>query len=444
VYKIPSGPQGLTRSRTNLGDTEVGEQKAPGTSRTPDEEHLDLETGGAGLFIDQVGGSVADTEVPEPVGGDREGHGFGTDVEREDLTGDDPSDGSPCGGEEGDVDADEGDQNLLSGDVGGRDSDANDGDHEFANAHSDGTDQEQPPTTESFDTPHAGESHEHVDDINGNGDQEGAGNTGVLEEDGTVVENEVDTGELLPALNEDTGEGAEADFVVGCAETVKVRRLAQLLLLLVGSANLFEFGPELRMIGREGDETGEGMGSIFVALLLDEPPGGLREEDHTDSEDEAPDELEGDGDLPRCTSDHVLGAVVDDGGDEKTDGDCPLVTGDDGTTVLIVGVSDGGAMTEMASQKMKENLPDPLRGTLGLVHGDQHGNHSDTPTGENTTHDEERNGRGSGLHCDSGPEDDDGKDDRPPPTEEICGGGGKEGTEEGTSRQYGDDEGLLG
>ena len=102
---------------TNLGDAEVGEQEAPGTSRSPDEEHLDFEAGGAGLFVDQVGGSVTDTEVPEPVGGDREGHGFGTDVEREDLTGDDPSDGPPCGGEEGDIDTDEGDQNLLSGGV---------------------------------------------------------------------------------------------------------------------------------------------------------------------------------------------------------------------------------------------------------------------------------------------------------------------------------------
>jgi len=92
---------------------------------------------------------------------------------------------------------------------------------------------------------------------------------------------------------------------------------------------------------------------------------------------------------------------------------------------------------------MKGNLPDPLRGALGLVHGDQHGNHSDAPTGEDATHDEERDRGGSGLQGDTGPEDDDREDDGPPPTEEIRGGGGKEGTEEGTGRQYGDDEGLL-
>jgi len=129
-------------SRTNLGNAEVGEQEAAGTGRSPDEEHLDLETSRAGLLVDQVGSSVTDTKVPEPVGGDGEGHGLGTDIEREDLTGDDPGDGTPRGGEEGDVDTDEGDQNLLSGGVGGRDGDTDDGDHELANAHSDGTDQE--------------------------------------------------------------------------------------------------------------------------------------------------------------------------------------------------------------------------------------------------------------------------------------------------------------
>ena len=87
------------------------------------------------------------------------------------------------------------------------------------------------------------------------------------------------------------------------------------------------------MIGREGDETGESTGGILVALLLDEPSGRLGEEDHTDGEDETPNELETDGDLPRSPSGLVFGAVVDDPGDENTNGDRPLVTGDDGTTV---------------------------------------------------------------------------------------------------------------
>ena len=239
----------------SLGDAEVGEQEAYGTGGSPDEEHLHLQTSRPGPFIDQVGGSVTDAEVPEPVGGDGEGHGLGTDVERENLAGDDPGDGTPRGGEEGDVDAHESDQNLLSRHVLGRDRDTDDGDQVLANAHANGTDQQQPPATEPLNTPHARESHEDVDDVRGDRDQERVGNTGVLEEHGTVVEDEVDACELLTSLDEDAGEGTEKNFVVGGTETVEVRGLAQLRLVPEGNTDLVEFGLELGMVGREGDET---------------------------------------------------------------------------------------------------------------------------------------------------------------------------------------------
>jgi hypothetical protein len=325
--------RGEKESKTNLGNAEVGEQEAPGAGRSPDEEHLDLETGRAGGFVDQVRGGVTDGEVPEPVGGNGEGHGLGTDVEREDFTGDDPCNGTPGGGEEGDVDADESDQNLLPGQVLGRNRDTDDGDQVLANAHAEGTNQQQSPTTKPLHAPHAGESHEHVDDVGGDGDQERIGNTRVLEKDGTVVENEVDTGELLPSLDEDTSEGTEEDFVVGDAEAVDVGSLAQLLLVEVGNTDLVEFGLELGMVRRKGDESGERMGSVVVALLLDEPSRRLGEEDHTDGENETPNELESDGELPRRMVGPVLGGIVDDTGEEKTDGDRPLVTGDDCATV---------------------------------------------------------------------------------------------------------------
>jgi len=79
------------------------------------------------------------------------------------------------------------------------------------------------------------------------------------------------------------------------------------------------------MIRRKGDETRESTGGIFFAFLLDEPSRRLGEEDHANSEDGTPNELESDGDLPRSTRGLVLGAVVDDRGEEKTDGNRPLV-----------------------------------------------------------------------------------------------------------------------
>jgi hypothetical protein len=51
---------------------------------------------------------------------------------------------------------------------------------------------------------------------------------------------------------------------------------------------------------------------------------------------------------------------------------------------------------------------------------DQRGNHSDAPTGEDTTYDEEGNSGNIGLHVNLSREDEDSKDDGPLPTEEIC------------------------
>jgi len=42
---------------------------------------------------------ITNTEVPQPVAGDGEGHGLGTDLERENLSGDDPGNWTPCGRE---------------------------------------------------------------------------------------------------------------------------------------------------------------------------------------------------------------------------------------------------------------------------------------------------------------------------------------------------------
>jgi hypothetical protein len=45
---------------------------------------------------------------------------------------------------------------------------------------------------------------------------------GVLEEGGAVVENEVDTSELLPSLEGNRGPGPHADAVASVAEAIEV------------------------------------------------------------------------------------------------------------------------------------------------------------------------------------------------------------------------------
>lgn len=92
-----------------LRDTEIREQETTNAHRAPDEEHFGAEIGcfdacwaRSGL-IDEIGCSVADSEIPEPVGSGREGHGFGTDLQGVNLAGDHPSNGTPGGGEEADI-----------------------------------------------------------------------------------------------------------------------------------------------------------------------------------------------------------------------------------------------------------------------------------------------------------------------------------------------------
>ena len=83
---------------------------------------------------------IADTEVPEPVGRGGHGHGFSADVEREDLAGDDPSNGTPGGGEESDVDTDESNKCLLTGLILNGDGDTDDSHKVLADAHADSAD----------------------------------------------------------------------------------------------------------------------------------------------------------------------------------------------------------------------------------------------------------------------------------------------------------------
>ena len=76
----------------------------------------------------------------------------------------------------------------------------------------------------------------------------------------------------------------------------------------------------------------------------------------------------------------IFGRIVENVGEEDTNGNSELVTSDDGTT-------------------------DPLGGALGLIHRDQSGDQTDTETGKHTTDDEERKFSGCGLESDTEGED---------------------------------------
>ena len=76
----------------------------------------------------------------------------------------------------------------------------------------------------------------------------------------------------------------------------------------------------------------------------------------------------------------VFGGVVEDVGEEETNGDPKLV-------------------------KTNHGPPNPLGGTFGLIHRDQSGNQADTDTSPDTANDKDRDGSCSGLQCDTDGED---------------------------------------
>lgn len=145
--------------------------------------------------------------VPQPVGSSGESNTTGADRQREDLANDNPSTRAPGGGEEEDEDGNEGDLGIDSRDVVGNgvsdgigvglveaDGDTDDGNEELADEHTKGTPHEERATADLLNSVEGDGGGADVDEGEDEGDQEDVGDgTGGLQEDGRVVEDEVNT-----------------------------------------------------------------------------------------------------------------------------------------------------------------------------------------------------------------------------------------------------------
>lgn len=185
-------------------DQDISVDEAGSAEGTPEEEDLSTEIGLALVLAEEVRSDDSDDAVPEPVGGGGETDTAGSDGQGEDLTDENPGTGTPGGGEEGDVDADEGDH---GGDGGGvvlletAGSDTDDGDDEFTDQHTQGTPDEDGTTTEALNDVEGDRGGADVDKSGDKTDEERvADRAECLEESGTEVEDEVDTGPLLHHL----------------------------------------------------------------------------------------------------------------------------------------------------------------------------------------------------------------------------------------------------
>jgi len=282
-----------------LGDEEVGEEQASETGATPDEEHLGAEVGITGAGVDEEGGSIADGPVHEPVASSGEGDTLATDVEREDFANDDPSDRSPCRGEEGNVDAHEGNNSLLTRVVVLGKGYTEDGDEVLANTHASSADYEKFSSADTINGEDTGDSHADVDDVGSNGGQEGVLNTRCGEEGCAVVEDEVDTGELLPCLESHSAEGTEQNLVLTHSEAISPRGITDLLFDSQIILDVLHFLSDFRVITRNASQALERLGSRLIFTSFQVPAGRLGKIEKTAGEDEGPDELNRDGDLVR-------------------------------------------------------------------------------------------------------------------------------------------------
>ena len=185
----------LKRKSLGLRDEEVGVNEADSAERAPDEEHLRTKV--ALVLADHVGGNDRDDAVPEPVRGGRETDTTGSNRDREDFTDDNPSTWSPGGSEEEDVDADEGDEGTGSVRIVGKG--GSDGtDDELADDHAESAPDKDGAATETLDSPEGDGGGADVHDGEDQGHEEGVLDcVERLEEDGRVVEDEVDTRPLL-------------------------------------------------------------------------------------------------------------------------------------------------------------------------------------------------------------------------------------------------------
>lgn len=400
-----------------LVDHAPDEEDADEAASAPDEEDLCAHVGVARAVVDHVRGGVSNGEVEEPVAGGGHGERLGTDLEREDLTSNDPGNWTPRAGEEEDVDADECDQGLLGSQVLNTSDSTGNSDDELADSHTDGTEEEEVAATPLLDEVETWKGGGDVDARGNHSDNKGVLDTRVLEEGSTIVEDEVDTSELLKRLERTTSCKTLSKVTT---EAVGVGGLAERQLVLVVGSDLSQLLNEGRVVNVEAAKGRERLGSPFWATLLDEPTRSLGKPDATSEEDNGPGELDSNGNAVRASVVPVLGGIVDDGSKQKTNGDGKLVATDNGTT-------------------------DPLGGSLGLVERNGGRDHTDSVTSEETTSNKQGDISSNGLENNTKTEDNVAGNETKATTEEIGSRGGSQGTEKGTSREDRDNErGLVG
>ena len=167
--------------------------------------------------------------------------------------------------------ADEGDESLLGGFVGGW-LETNSSNDKLADSHTNGSEEQELSSAPSINQVQTGESGGDVDARGDQTDGETVGDTRVLEEGSSVVEDEVDTSQLLKSLKTTTGGETLAKVAL---EAVDVAGLSEGQFILVIGSDFSQLGLDSGVIDVKTSQFGERASGFFVLALLDVGSGGL-------------------------------------------------------------------------------------------------------------------------------------------------------------------------
>lgn len=144
-----------------------------------------------------------------------------------------------------------------------------------------------------------------------------------------ILTDKVHTRQLLQSLHSTTRGKTLAQ---GSAQNLDIRRLAQAEFVLVVCLDLRQLGGQGRVVDIDTTEPSERLGCRLMLALLDQKAWRLGQDEHADNEDDGPGKLDGNGDAVAAGIVAILGRVVDDGGQQETDGDGQLVAADNGAS----------------------------------------------------------------------------------------------------------------
>lgn len=309
------------------------------------------------------GGEEGDEEVPGPVGGGGDSHAGSTVAEGVHLTTDSPDNGTPGGSETNNEEAGEDDHDNTGGVVARGDVEdlvTNRSPDQEADEHPGGTDHQTVTATVVLNDVQTGEGHTEVDSTQNDGGDEGVADTNTVEDGGTVVEDEVGTGQLLQGLESNTKHGTVEHARTG--KNLVPGSSASGILLIKLLLHIGHLLSDNAVVGGDTVELGHNLASLLNTAVTVGKTGGLGKEESTDTQNQRPGETDTHGDTPGASGvGHAGSTEVDNVGDEDTEGNEQLEGADHGTTDLA-------------------------RSRLRLVHGDDAGQSTDTETHDPTTH----------------------------------------------------------